>query len=153
MVQTPLTHLAFAIAHMAHAGQKDKAGAPYIEHPIHVAEQMDDEESTVVALLHDVMEDNHEFTAKTLLLYGIPAHMVDHVARLTRPPWGTYQEYIESLLVDPVAVKVKIADLEHNMDLSRFTVIPMEAYNLQERYKLALKTLTNAGSVALADPA
>ena len=153
MIHTPLTHLAFAIAHMAHAGQKDKAGAPYVDHVIQVAEQMDDEESTVVALLHDVLEDNPEFTTQTLLLYGIPANMVDHVARLTRPPWNTYQEYIESLLDDPVAVKVKIADLEHNMDMTRFTVIPMEAYSLQERYKKALETLTHAGSVALADPA
>ena len=57
MIYTPLTVKAMNVAYNAHHGQKDKAGAPYIFHPIHVAEQMEDETTTCIALLHDVLED------------------------------------------------------------------------------------------------
>lgn len=143
MIHSPLTHLAFAIAHMAHAGQLDKAGERYIEHPIAVAEKMPDEFSTAVALLHDVMEDNPEFNAKTLLLYGIPADVVEQVDYLTRKPGQSYMDYICSLRDKPVARMVKLADLEHNCDLSRYPVVPIDAYGLRNRYLKAIKVLNS----------
>ena len=62
MVYTPLTIKAIKIAYKAHEGQYDQSGVPYILHPVHLAEQMTDETTTCIALLHDVLED----TALTL---------------------------------------------------------------------------------------
>ena len=69
MINTKLTRLASKIAYKAHEGQTDKAGVPYIFHPIHIAEQMDSEESCVVALLHDVIEDS-DITLEILLIFS-----------------------------------------------------------------------------------
>lgn len=142
MIRCPLTHRALAIAHMAHANQTDKAGVPYVEHVLHVAEQMPDEVSTAVALLHDSIEDsNGRFTAQTLLNYGIPAEVVENVVSLTRTKDQTYADYIGSLKDKPIARMVKLADLRHNSDLTRYEVIPLEAKSLQDRYLKAIKVL------------
>lgn len=140
-LHTPLTHLAFAIAHMAHAGQKDKAGQPYIEHVIAVAEQMPDEISTAIALLHDVVKDNPEFTFKTLLLYGVPPEVVKNVEYLTPKEGQSYYDYIRSLYHKPLARAVKLADLEHDCDLARYEAIPIVALEYRERYLKAIDIL------------
>lgn len=144
MIRSPLTHRALAIAHMAHAHQIDKAGTPYMEHVLHIAEQMPDETATAVALLHDVLEDNSGFTAQTLLTYGITPEVVENVVALTRTEGQTYAQYIDSLKDKPVARMVKLADLHHNSDLSRYEMIPLEAYSLQKRYQKAIQTLEAA---------
>lgn len=144
MIRSPLTHRALAIAHMAHAHQTDKAGAPYMEHVLYVAEQMPDEVSTAVALLHDVLEDSPQFDANTLIRYGITAEVVEHVMVLTRMEGQSYGDYIDSLKDDPIARRVKLVDLHHNSDLTRYEVIPLEAYSLRERYAKAIQVLEAA---------
>ncbi len=117
MNYTELTIKAMNLAYNAHHGQLDKGGVPYIFHPIHLAEQMDDEISTCVALLHDTVED----TAVTLeqLAEEFPPAVVEAVALLTHQEGVDYFDYVRSIRQNPVAVKVKLADLAHNGDPKR----------------------------------
>ena len=117
MIYTELTIKALNLASTAHHGQYDKGGVPDIFHPIHLAEQMDDEISTCVALLHDTVED----TAVTLeqLAAEFPKEVVDAVALLTHADGVEYFDYVRAIKANPVAVKVKLADLAHNGDPKR----------------------------------
>ena len=117
MIYTELTIKAMVLAYHAHHGQFDKGGVPYIFHPIHLAEEMDDEISTCVALLHDTVED----TAVTLedLSKEFPAEVVSAVSLLTHGEDVDYFDYVRAIKEDPIAVKVKLADLRHNGDPKR----------------------------------
>ena len=117
MIYTELTIKAMNLAYSAHHGQYDKGGVPYIFHPIHLAEQMDDEISTCVALLHDTVED----TAVTLeqLAAEFPKEVVEAVDLLTHADGVEYFDYVRAIKANPVAVKVKLADLNHNGDPKR----------------------------------
>ena len=117
MIYTELTIKAMNLAYHAHHGQFDKGGVPYIFHPIHLAEEMDDEISTCVALLHDTVED----TAVTLedLEKEFPAEVVNAVRLLTHGEDVDYFDYVRAIKQDPIAVKVKLADLRHNGDPKR----------------------------------
>ena len=119
MIYTELTTKAMRLAYDAHYGQFDKAGLPYVFHPLHLAEQMTDEISTCVALLHDVVED----TDVTLedLKEEFPLAVVEAVELLTHKKETRYSDYIERLKSNPVAKKVKLADIAHNSDESRFS--------------------------------
>lgn len=117
MIYTPLTNRAMAIAYQAHHGQFDYNGIPYIFHPIHLAEQMDDEVTCCVALLHDTVED----TCVTLedLRRDFPDTVTDAIALLTHDESTDYFDYVRAIKANPVAKKVKLADLAHNSDQSR----------------------------------
>ena len=117
MIYTPLTNKAMKIAYHAHHGQFDYNGIPYIYHPIHLAEQMDNEYSCCVALLHDTVED----TAVTLeeLKKDFPSEITDAVALLTHIDEVDYFDYVRTIKDNPIAKKVKLADLTHNSDQSR----------------------------------
>ena len=117
MIYTPLTNKAMKIAYNAHLGQLDYNGVPYIYHPMHLAEQMDDEISCCVALLHDTVED----TSVSLedLRKEFPASVTDAVALLTHENGTDYFDYVRAIKANPVAKKVKLADLAHNSDQSR----------------------------------
>lgn len=117
MIYTELTIRAMNLAYNAHHGQFDKGGVPYIFHPIHLAESMDDEISTCVALLHDTVED----TAVTLddLSREFPAEVVSAVRLLTHREGVDYFDYVRAIKQNPIAVRVKLADLAHNGDPKR----------------------------------
>lgn len=117
MIYTELTIKAMVLAYHAHHGQFDKGGVPYIFHPIHLAEEMEDEISTCVALLHDTVED----TAVTLkdLSKEFPAEVVNAVRLLTHGEDVDYFDYVRAIKQNPIAVKVKLADLRHNGDPKR----------------------------------
>ena len=117
MIYTDLTIKAMNLAYAAHHGQFDKGGVPYIFHPIHLAEEMDDEVSTCVALLHDTVED----TDVTLeqLAEVFPKEVVAAVDLLTHREGVDYFDYVRAIKQNPVAVKVKLADLSHNGDPRR----------------------------------
>lgn len=117
MIYTPMTKKAMQIAYNAHHGQVDQVGAPYILHPVHLAEQMDDEISCAVALLHDVAED----TSVTLqqLSEVFPQEVIVPLTLLTHEKGTDYFEYVKAIRQNPVAVKVKLADIAHNSDQSR----------------------------------
>lgn len=117
MVYTPTTNKAMQIAYAAHHGQTDYNGIPYIFHPFHLAEQMDDEISCCAALLHDVVED----TAVTIeqLAREFPEELIVVLKLLTHQKDVDYFDYVRAVKENPVAKKVKLADLDHNSDQSR----------------------------------
>lgn len=119
MIYTELTMKAMNVAYEAHHGQYDKGGVPYIFHPIHLAEEMDDEYSTCVALLHDTVED----TAVTLeeLAKDFPREIIEAVDLLTHKDGVAYFDYVRAIASNPLAKKVKLADLRHNGDPGRIS--------------------------------
>lgn len=126
MVYTPLTIRAMQIAYDAHHGQVDKAGVPYIFHPLHLAEAMEDEISCCAALLHDTVEDT-DITPE-FLAAEFPQAVVEAVRLLTHEDGTDYFDYVRRLRSNPIAKKVKLADLAHNSDATRFSgvAVPKE---------------------------
>lgn len=113
MLYTDLTKKAMAICFRAHGKQKDKGGLPYVFHPFHLAEQMDTEDEICAALLHDVVEDT-DWTLEGLAAEGFPPAVTRALALLTHEVGMPYLEYVRRLKDDPIAAKVKLADLRHN---------------------------------------
>ena len=145
MIYTKLTNEAMRIAYTAHHGQTDKSGIPYIYHPIHLAEQMKDEYTTCVALLHDVGED----TDVTLDDLGkiFPKEVVDAVALMTHADGLDYFDYVRKIRANPIAKAVKLADLTHNSDASRMDTPDDAALKRWEnKYKKAFEILTEEGN-------
>lgn len=143
MIYTELTNKALRIAYDAHAGQLDKCGTPYIAHPLHVAEQMDDETSTCVALLHDVVEDS-DVTLDDLAR-DFPPEIVEGVRLMTHEPEVDYLDYVRAIRGNPLATTVKLADLAHNSDETRFAgrpVAPEELERRRRKYAAARKILS-----------
>ena len=117
MIYTELTKKAMKLAYNAHHGQTDKSGMPYIFHPYHLAEQMTDEISACVALLHDVVEDT--LITMDILEKEFPPQVTAAVRLLTHDKDTDYFDYIKAIKNNPVAKAVKLADLEHNSDHTR----------------------------------
>lgn len=139
MINTKLTRKAMILAYDAHMGQYDRAEVPYIYHPIHLAEQMDNELECIVALLHDVVED----TMVTFddLEKDFSKEVIDVLRLLTHDKKVEYMEYIKKIKNNPIAKKIKIADIRHNMDETRLDVINSKDIKRKEKYVKALKIL------------
>ena len=138
MIYTEMTVKALKMAYRAHLGQMDYNDVPYIFHPFHLAEQMDDEISCTVALLHDVVED----TAITFddLAQEFPTQVVELVRLLTHGENEDYFAYINRIKTNPIATRVKLADLAHNSDESRNVGTKLPAERLlywKEKYAKA----------------
>ena len=118
MIYTNLTKKALKISFNAHKNQVDKTGVPYIFHPFHLAEQMDDEASVCVALLHDVIEDT-DYTFDDLEKEGFTKKIIDAIKLITHDSNVPYLDYVNMIKENSIARKVKLADLKHNSDLSR----------------------------------
>ena len=144
MIKTIRTIRAYVIAFQAHYGQVDKAGKPYINHPLAVADKMTTEASTCAALLHDVLEDALHDKYISKIEKSMPHDVVEAVKLLTRDKDVGYMDYIKKLADNPIAREVKIADLEHNMDLSRLDGKPDKLKSVKiDRYKKAHKYLVS----------
>ena len=131
--------LACALAAWAHRDQVDKAGRPYIEHPLAVAEAVEGEEARLTALLHDVVEDS-SVTPETLRnLFG--EEVADAVEALTHREGEDYFDYIRRLSRNSLARQVKLADLAHNMDLSRISAPGEADLRRVEKYRRAREML------------
>ncbi|MBQ8816452.1 MAG: HD domain-containing protein [Lachnospiraceae bacterium] len=117
MIYTPMTIKAMKMAYNAHQGQLDYNEVPYIFHPYHLAEQMEDEITCTVALLHDTVED----TDMTLeqLKEEFPKEVTDAIALLTHGEGVDYFDYVRAIKANPIARRVKLEDLNHNADQSR----------------------------------
>ena len=140
MLYSKLTDEVMKLAYNAHHGQVDKSGVPYIFHPFHLAEQMDTEEEVVTALLHDVLEDTG-ITVEQIKAIGIGDEVIDALLLLTHDKSIDYMEYIERLKLNPLARKVKMADLIHNMDPTRIECENDSTRRRQEKYKKAYRIL------------
>lgn len=145
MYQPPADVLekALGIALIAHAGQKDKAGAPYILHPLRLMMTADEPDTQVTALLHDVLEDS-ELTEEDLNQAGIPEHIAAAVAALTRQIDETYEEFIERIAQDPLARRVKILDIQDNLNLKRLKSVNKADLMRVTEYHRALQYLLEA---------
>ena len=139
MIYTPLTKKAIKVAYEAHKDQYDKAGVPYINHPLHLAESMDDEYTTIAALLHDVVED----TDITLddLTKEFPKEVIDALKLLTHHKGVPYMDYVAKIKTNDIAKAVKIADLKHNSDLTRLDNITDKDLERIKKYQEALELL------------
>lgn len=134
---------ALLLATKAHAGQVDKAGKPYLLHPIAVADMLKAEEEKIVALLHDVVEDT-SLTLIDLRNEGFPDRIVEAVDAITKRSGFSYEEYLQRVKQNPLALAVKIADMTHNMDLSRIANPTQKDYARVEKYKKLIKKLKMA---------
>ena len=144
MIYTEKTKRALEICFDAHKDQKDKSGMPYVFHPFHLAEQMDDGKSTIVALLHDVMEDaGDRYSFESLRAEGFGDEVMEALALLTHGE-DQYFDYIRKVRKNPLAAKVKRADLLHNSDLRRLNEITKWDWERVEKYKRALDILDGA---------
>lgn len=141
MINTKLTRKAMIIAYNAHINQVDKAGVPYIYHPIHLAEQMDSEIECIVALLHDVVEDTEvNFTD---LERDLSHEVIEALKLLTHDKKIDYLDYVRNLKDNKLARKVKIVDINHNMDETRLDKITEKDVKRREKYQKALEILNN----------
>ncbi|MDS4746631.1 GTP pyrophosphokinase [Streptococcus pneumoniae] len=133
--------IALAIAKKEHAGQVDKAGVDYIQHPLYVASQVNTEQEKAVALLHDVIEDS-DITAADLFASGLSNEVVTAVQILTKKKGQSYQEYLGKVKSNNLARVVKLADLKHNSDLSRLKSVTNTDYERVKKYKNAIYYLS-----------
>jgi len=140
-----IVQVALKLATIAHSGQIDKGGKPYILHPISVAKIVKTEEEKTVALLHDVIEDT-PVTLEELRENGLPESVVVAVDVLTKRPGVDYGDYIQRVKQNPLALAVKIADMTHNMDLSRIQNPSAKDYARIEKYNGVLRELKAAKS-------
>ena len=131
---------AIALATRAHQGQTDKAGAPYILHPLRIMQRMDSEEAKMVAVLHDVVEDT-PVTLKELRALNFSETVVTAIDSLTRRAEESYEAFIERDKLTPLARKVKLADLDDNMDLQRLQHITDRDKQRWHRYAKASAAL------------
>jgi GTP diphosphokinase / guanosine-3',5'-bis(diphosphate) 3'-diphosphatase len=114
-----LLAIAIRIAAEAHEGQVDKAGMPYILHPLHLMAQFKDIEDKIVAVLHDTMEDAKFDVFTRMQEEGFPYRMIMNVVWLSHKRGEPYEKYIEEISKHPLARRIKLADLKHNMDIAR----------------------------------
>jgi (p)ppGpp synthase/HD superfamily hydrolase len=124
---------ALHIAVAAHKGQKDKADNPYILHPLRLMMRMQTETEMIVAVLHDVVEDS-DWTLDMLRDEGFSQEILAAVDCVTRREGESYQAFNERLAPNPLARKVKIADLEDNMDIRRLPTVTTEEQARMNRY-------------------
>ena len=140
MIYTDETKKALKLCFEAHKNQVDKSGMPYVFHPFHVAEQMTDEATTIVALLHDVVEDT-DYTLEDLAAEGFGKDLLEAVALMTHEDDVPYLDYVAKLKDNPIARAVKLADLAPNSDLSRIGEVDEETKQRLEKYEKATTLL------------
>ncbi|MBQ7691002.1 MAG: hypothetical protein IJT30_07435 [Muribaculaceae bacterium] len=133
-----------------HLSQRDKGGERYFGHPVRVAERCDTDEQRIVALIHDLLEDT-PVTARQLLDDGFPTHIVEALLAVTRRQGETYEQFIDRLATNPIARRVKIADLLDNMDVTRLPILTDDDCRRLQKYHRSWRKLL-AISRALGDP-
>ena len=140
MIYTPMTKKAINLMFEKQKDQKDKSGLPYVFHPYTVAESMSNELSTTAAILHDVVEDT-DVTIEDLEQMGFPKDVTDALKLLSHSDDVSYTDYIKQVALNTIAREVKMADLRHNMDITRLNDVSKEDLERVEKYKIAYKYL------------
>ncbi|MGX8680578.1 MAG: HD domain-containing protein [bacterium] len=140
MIYTPMTKKAMKLMCKAHRNQLDKTGLPYILHPWHVAEMMKDEKTTIIALLHDVVEDTG-YSLEDIQSLGFDEDIIEALSLMTHDPRESYEAYIQRLGSNPLARVVKMADLSHNMQIERLDAITPYVQKRQKKYQSAYQYL------------
>ncbi len=145
MLYTELTKKAMKISFEAHKNQTDKNDMPYVYHPIHLAEQMTDEKTICVALLHDVVEDT-DMTFEQLEQEGFDEDIINALKLMTHDDTIPYLDYVKEIKTNEIAKAVKLADLKHNSDLTRLDIVDEKAIKRVEKYKKAIEILTDTAN-------
>lgn len=140
MIYTENTKKAIKLMFEKHKDQVDKDNIPYVFHLWHVAESMEDEDTTVAALLHDIIEDT-DTTFDDIKNLGFNERIIEALTYLTRTNDEDYIEYIKKLSNNLIATKVKLSDLKHNSDLSRRNAITKKDIKRHERYLRSIEIL------------
>jgi hypothetical protein len=134
--------LALKIAQAVHANQTDKAGAPYLLHPIRVMTKVTDRKAMLAAILHDVVEDSGGvWTLARLRKVGVEPEVVTAVDSVSRRPGESYEAFVNRAAQNPIGRQVKLADLDDNMDLRRLKEIGPQDIERLTRYHKARATL------------
>ena len=131
---------AIELAFKVHKNQKDRYGKPYIFHPLRVMNKMDDDKEKIVAVLHDVIEDT-ELTYKDLCDAGFSEEIIDAIAGISKQDGEEYFDYINRVMQNRLAVKVKLADLEDNMDVRRIEIITEKDKERLNKYMKAYRMI------------
>ena len=134
---------AVAIAAAAYQNQVDKANAPYILHPLRLMLRGQTPLEQIVAVLHDVVEDS-DWTLKQLAAEGFPTEAIAALDCLTRRTDESYDEFIDRVLTNPLAARVKRYDLEDNMTLTRMTALTSKDIERLQRYHAVYQRLLKA---------
>lgn len=124
------------IALEGHSGQKDKSGKPYILHPLRLMSKAGSEEEQITALLHDVVEDS-AYTFDDLIIEGIPQNIIDSLECLTKREGEKYNSFISRILENKLAVKVKLLDIEDNINTLRLEKLTDEDLKRVAKYHKA----------------
>lgn len=131
---------AIQVALTAHAGQQDKAGQPYILHPLRLMLRMSTPEDMIVAVLHDVVEDS-QITRADLERMGFAEPILDALDALTHREEQSYEDYIAAIKQVPLARRVKLADLEDNSNILRLSEVTQASLERLQKYHTAWQTL------------
>lgn len=129
-----MVNKAYEIAKKLHEGQFDKGGNPYILHPIEVVKMLETEEEKCVGYLHDTIEDCG-IDAQYLLNEGFSKEIVEAVVVLSKIEGESLNKYKKRVKANPLARKVKLADLKHNSDITRIKNPTEKDYNRLKKYK------------------
>lgn len=135
-----LLECAIGIAVSAHSGQKDKAGLPYILHPLRVMMAVESCEAKIAAVLHDVIEDS-SITLSDLATHGFPAFILDAIDCLTHARDECYIDYVARVKINSIASIVKLADLRDNSDIFRLSELNSWDIKRLQKYHKALNFL------------
>lgn len=131
---------AIEIAAKAHEGQFDKAGSPYIFHPLRVMLSLSGEEERIVAVLHDVVEDS-DLTLEDLKSQGFSSSIIEAVESLTKRPGENYEDFVRRAACNSIGREVKLADLSDNFDLSRIEKPNEKDYERVKKYQRAINII------------
>lgn len=131
---------AIAIACKAHKGQVDKAGQPYILHPLRLMLNFDNEDQRIIAVLHDVVEDS-DVSLNNLKAEGFSEEILEAINCLSKKPGENYQDFILRISKNDLASAVKIEDINDNLDVTRIDKLSSEDLVRIEKYHRALKFL------------
>jgi len=134
---------AIAIAAEAHAGVKDKGGAPYILHPLRMMLKLSTPEERIVAVLHDVCEDCPEWTFERLRSEGFSPNIIEALDSVTKREGEPYRDFVLRAASNPIGRSVKLADLIDNSDISRIQNPSTEDYRRVAKYVDAIEAIQN----------
>lgn len=132
---------AISLASQAHFGQSDKAGQPYILHPLRVMMRLAADDERIVAVLHDVVEDSN-ITLDDLLKLGFSEEIVSALDCLTKREGEPYSEFLDRVSTNALARAVKIEDIRDNLDPARLALLPELNVSRVEKYHSALRSLS-----------
>jgi (p)ppGpp synthase/HD superfamily hydrolase len=132
---------AIAIAAEAHAGQHDKAGAPYIFHPLRIMLSLSSSDERIVAVLHDVCEDCPGWTFDRLRAEGFSEQILTALDSVTKRDGEAYEDFVTRAASNPTGRAVKLADLLDNCDLSRISNPTQRDFQRIEKYRKAIELI------------